>query len=75
MSMKKISIEEAKDLAKKYGLKPCKVSGSDVVQIRKHASGNLEDVSWEEFSDTLKKRKLAVYKAKKSDFVKIMKDR
>ena len=31
-----------------------------------------EDISWEEFEKTLKKRKLAVYKAENSDFLKIM---
>lgn len=35
----------------------------------------MEDISREEFEKTLKKRKLAVYKAENSDFLKIMRDR
>jgi hypothetical protein len=35
----------------------------------------LECISWEEFEKTLKKRKLAVYKAEDSDFLKVMRDR
>jgi len=34
----------------------------------------IEGISWEEFQKTLKKRKLAVYKAENSDFLKIMRD-
>ena len=34
-----------------------------------------KDISWEEFEKTLRKRKLAVYKAENSDFLKIMRDR
>jgi hypothetical protein len=73
--MKKIELDEVKDLAEKYDLKPCRVPETKGVQIRKHGSPNLEDISWEEFENTLKKRKLAVYKAEKSDFLKIMKDK
>ncbi|MCK4445038.1 MAG: hypothetical protein KAW09_10880 [Thermoplasmata archaeon] len=72
--MKKITVSEFKKLAEKYGLKPCRVPGTKGVQIRKHKSPNLEDISWEEFEKTLKKRKLAVYKAEESDFLKIMRD-
>ncbi|MFQ6060533.1 MAG: hypothetical protein ACE5KV_04430 [Thermoplasmata archaeon] len=75
MTMMKISVDEVKKLAKKYGLRPCRVPGTDGVQIRKHRNPKLEDISWEEFEKTLKKRKLAVYKAENSDFLKIMRDK
>ena len=74
MAMIKISVDEVKKLAKKYGLKPCRIPGTDGVQIRKHKNPKMEDISWEEFEKTLKKRKLAVYKAENSDFLKIMRD-
>lgn len=75
MAMRKITVSELKRLADKYDLKPCRVPGTDGVQIRKHDNPNLEDISWDEFERTLKKRKLAVYKAEDSDFLKIMRDR
>ncbi len=72
--MNKISITELKKIAREYSLKPCKIKGSEVVQIRKNPSDKYEDISWEEFENTLKAKKLAVYKATESDFLKIMKD-
>ncbi len=75
MAMKKISISDVQEIAEEYGLKPCRVPGTKGVQIRKHKSGNLEDISWEEFESTLKNRKLAVFKAENSDFLKIMREK
>ncbi len=74
MSMKKISIEEAKEIASEYDLHPAKVKGSDVVNIRKKTNENLEDIDWDEFNRILNEKNLAVYKAEGSDFLKIMKD-
>ncbi len=74
MSMKKISIDKAKEIAKEYDLKPAKVKGSDVVNIRKKENINLEDITWDEFEEKLKDKGLALFKAKNSDFLKIMKD-
>jgi ribosomal protein S10 len=73
--MEKISIEKMKALAKKYKLYPAKVKGQEVIMIRKHLGDNHEDVTWEEFERIMKKRKLAIYKATESDFVKLMKDK
>jgi hypothetical protein len=73
--MKKISVEELKKIAKEYDLHTCRVKGTDVVQIRKHASDKMEEISWDEFQDALKRRSLAVYKDQASDFLKIMKDK
>ena len=75
MAMMKISVDEVKKLAKEYGLKPCRVPGTDGAQIRKRKNPKMEDISWEEFEKTLKKRKLAVYRAENSDFLKIMRER
>jgi len=75
MTMKKISVEELKKLAKQYGLHVCRIKGSEVVQIRKNPSDKYEDISWKEFEETLKNKGLAVYKAEESDFLKIMKDK
>jgi phage terminase large subunit len=73
MTMEKITLEKTKKIAKHYGLKPVKIKGTEVVNIRKHPSDKLAEISWEEFDETLKKRGLAVYKATESDFLKIMK--
>lgn len=73
MTLEVIELEELKKVAKKYGLKPSRVKGEDVVNIRKASSDRHEDISWDEFDKVLKKRGLAVYKDNKSDFIKIMK--
>jgi len=72
--MQKIDLEEVKEIAEEYDLKPAKTKGSDVVNIRKKPNDNLEDISWDEFERILEKRGLAVYKAEDSDFLKIMKE-
>jgi hypothetical protein len=74
MPMKKISIDQVKKIAKQYGLKPSRVKGTDVVNIRKNPSDRYEDITWDEFESSLKKRGLAVFKTAESDFLKIMKD-
>jgi len=75
MTMKKITIEELKKIAKQYDLHVCKIKGSEVVQIRKNPSDNIVDIGWDEFEKTLKSKGLAIYKAEESDFLKIMKDK
>jgi len=73
--MIKITIEQMKALAKKYKLHASRVKGEEVIAIRKHPSDRFEDISWEEFEKIMKKRKLAIYKATESDFIKLMKDK
>ena len=75
MTMKKITIEELKRIAKQYDLHVCKIKGSDVVQIRKNPGDKYMDISWNEFECALKDKGLAIYKAEESDFLKIMKDK
>ena len=74
MSMIKITVEEARKIGKKYEVMPCKITGTAFVQIRKKSStfGKYEDISWEEFDIALKKRKLAIYKSERGNFLKIM---
>jgi hypothetical protein len=74
VGMRKISIEEFKNLQRKVGFKISKVKGTDIIRIRKKDNPTLEDISWAEFERILKKRKLAVYKSDKN-FFKIMRSR
>ena len=75
MSMKKITINQTKEIAKKYGLSPCRIKGTEVVNIRKKKNERYEDVAWDEFERILKKHGLSVYKATESDFLKLMRDK
>lgn len=73
--MMKISIGELKEIVTRYNLQPCRVKGTQIVNIRKSPSGRFEDIDWDTFERILRSRGLAVYKAQDSDFLKIMKDR
>jgi hypothetical protein len=66
-----ISIEEARQIATKKGLKPAKVRGTSKVQFTKGRNANVEPVDWSEFESLLAKRHLGVYEA--GGFMKIMK--
>ena len=70
MVMEKISVEEAKKLAEKKGLKPGRVKGTDGVQFTKGTNARLETIDWNTFEDILKKRRLAVYSS--GGWMKIM---
>jgi hypothetical protein len=69
--MEKISLAKAKDIAKKKGLKPGRVKGTEGIQFTKGKNDRLEIVSWNEFENTLRDRKLAVYES--GGWMKIMK--
>ncbi|MCG7844504.1 MAG: hypothetical protein MIO90_03635 [Methanomassiliicoccales archaeon] len=71
MVMEKISLDKAKDIAKKKGLKPGRVKGTNGIQFTKGNNARLEIVSWEEFEKTLGKRSLAVFES--GGWMKIMK--
>ena len=73
--MKKISNDDVLKLQKKHGFKFVKVKGTQVVNIAKTKSDRMDIIDFEEFTSFLKKRKLAVYKSEKGDFLKIMKDK
>jgi len=74
MGVKPISVEKAKEIAKKKGLKPGKVRGEKTaVQLTKGRSDRIDIISWDEFEGILIKKKLAIWE--ESGFMRIMKKR
>lgn len=72
MVMEPISVEAAKEKARKAGLKPGRVKGTeDAIQFTKGRNNRIEVISWEEFEDVLQKRSLQVFES--AGFMKIMK--
>ncbi len=69
--MEPISVESAIEKAKKKGLRPGRVKGTNGIQFTKGRNNRLEVISWDEFRETLSKRKLQVYES--GGFMKIMK--
>ncbi len=73
MVMEPVSVESAIEKAKKKGLKPGRVRGTDGIQFTKGRNKGIEVIGWDEFRQTLEKRKLQVYES--SGYLKIMKKR
>jgi hypothetical protein len=73
MVMEEISIDKAKTIASKKGLKPGRVKGTQGIQFTKGKNDRLEVIDWTEFEKTLKTRRLAVYES--GGWMKIMKKR
>jgi len=73
MVMEEISIDKAKTIAGRKGLKPGRVKGTNGIQFTKGKNDRLEVIDWGEFEKTLKARKLAVYES--GGWMKIMKKR
>ena len=73
MVMEPISVESAIEKAKKKGLRPGRVKGTDGVQFTKGRNPRLEVIDWDEFRKTLANRRLQVFES--SGFMKIMKKR
>ena len=71
MVMTAIGIDDAKKIAKKKGLQPGRVKGTNGVQFTNGKNSRLEVIDWDEFEKTLTKRKLAVYES--GGWMKIMK--
>ena len=69
--METISLDKAKSIAGKKGLKPGRVKGTTGVQFTKGKNPRLEIIGWDEFEKTLAKRKLAIYES--GGWMKIMK--
>ena len=65
-----ISLNEARQIASKKGLKPARVKGTEKVQFTKGRNANVEPVDWTEFETLLSKRHLGVYES--GGFMKIM---
>ncbi len=73
MSMKPISVEEAKKIATDKKLVPAMVDKTDgILQFTKKGGGNerLKEISWDEFKTKLEQRKLSIYES--SGWMKIM---
>ena len=73
MVMNEITLDKAKNLAKRKGLKPGRVKGTNGVQFTKGRNPRLETIDWDDFEKTLKRRRLAVYDS--GGWMKIMKRR
>lgn len=71
MAMQKIDMVRAQNIAANKGLKPGKVKGTDGVQFTKGQNNRLDEIGWQEFEDTLKRRGLAIYES--GGWMKIMK--
>ena len=71
MVMEPVGVEAAIEKAKKKGLRPGRVKGTDGVQFTKGRNNRIEVISWEDFRQTLEDRKLEVYES--AGFMKIMK--
>jgi len=71
MVMEPISVEKAMEIAKKKGIKPGRVKGTNGIQFTKGRNSRLEIIDWDEFKTTLGKRRLAVYES--GGWMKIMK--
>jgi hypothetical protein len=69
--MEPISVESAIEKAKKKGLKPGRVKGTRGIQFTKGRNNRLEVITWDEFRETLSKRRLQVFES--SGWMKIMK--
>jgi len=71
MVMEPISVDKAMEIAKKKGIKPGRVKGTNGIQFTKGRNSRLEIIDWDEFKSTLSKRRLAVYES--GGWMKIMK--
>lgn len=73
MALEKVSIEKAKEIAGKIGLKPTVVKNTEILRFAKKSSENLEEITWEKFDEIAKKSKVAVYV--NGTWMKIMKEK
>lgn len=71
MVMEEISVSRARQICTKKGLKPGRVKGTHGVQFTKGKNNRLEVIDWDDFEQTLKKRRLSVYES--GGWMKIMK--
>lgn len=69
--MEKIDIKKAQTIAKKNGLSPGKVKGTNAIQFTKGTNAKLENITWEEFEKILNEKGLAVYES--GGFMRLMK--
>jgi len=62
---------DAPNEAKKKGLRPGRIKGTTGIRFTKGRNRRIEEISWNEFRETLRERKLQVYES--SGDLKIMK--
>ena len=72
MSMEKIGVSKAREIAEEKGLKPGLVKGTDGIQFTKGDNPRLDVIDWDEFEEKLDERDLAVYES--GGWMKIMKE-
>ncbi len=72
MSMEKISVEKAKEIAEEKGLQPGQVSGTNGIQFTKGNNDRIEVIDWDDFENKLDNRGLAVYES--GGWMKIMEE-
>lgn len=63
MVMEPVSVESAIEKAKKKGLRPGRVKGTDGIQFTKGRNKQIEVISWDEFRKAMKERRLQVYES------------
>lgn len=72
MVMEKITLNKAKEIANKKGIKPGRVrTTQDGIQFTKGGNKNVEPITWDQFEISLNKRNLAIFES--SGWLKIMK--
>ena len=71
MVMEPISVDKAKSIAGRKGLKPGRVKGTNGIQFTKGGNSRLEVIGWDEFERTLGKKGLTIYES--GGWTKIMK--
>ena len=70
MVMEPISVENAKNIAGRKGLKPGRVKGTNGIQFTKGGNSRLEIIDWSEFERTLGSKGLQIYES--GGWMKIM---
>jgi hypothetical protein len=70
MVMEPISVDKAKSIAGRKGLKPGRVKGTNGIQFTKGGNSRLEVISWDEFERTLGSKRLQIYES--GGWMKIM---
>jgi hypothetical protein len=73
MVLQEISVDKAKEIANKTGLKPAKVKGTEIVRFMKNPRATLQEIDWDEFESIMKKNKLVIYAS--GTWMKIMKSK
>ena len=72
MSMEKISVDKAREIAENKDLQPAIVKGTDGIQFTKGNNPRLKEIDWDDFREKLDDRGLAVYES--GGWMKIMKE-